>query len=755
MAISQINPVNNSAPASMEVSSQNSPAGRSLLSDFEQVNNVDNQIDELAKLTSLKLDTKVDPIKSGPSDISPTSVINPTVSSVKESKGPSSLPLVSSEDAAPIVKAAQDVSEPNSTNVSVLNFKLHHSLTKVLTQPQLNRISFYGGIIHDINKEVSEMASNDTSNFVGQNLNSVFIDEEQWLIDTIANRKKEEKSGLQDVCPSTFSEAIGEKDAEICDIDPVSNLNSSRTQLWKPSRSWWEARSGKNPWIEPSYHNKRWRYLWPLIHYHKFLARCIKKLKRNGVEVRSTHSPVCVFLREEVCAISDHLATISKFTAEEWVESLAFFHGWTHSSEEYESSLRNAVSKLKLRSVLDLTDVESPILRDQIDEKFLKAMENNRLNMKEGARHGIHERVERKLLGTISEVNTLVPNTFGGHVNALNGRRNISHDIPNHNSRNVSSLHYNQPMMNNRFKNIAKKKRLPYRSQQRKVMNDQPFTQMAYNHEEGNLFDPHTGYGPGNSYLYQKNPLDVDCLRNNINPMHHQQHSSVNAQQVFYRNQFVSNQINGFPRPPVMPMYDPFNNVVGHNYYGSIMYPHAVNGGAYSQPDDYHQMCMNQPSPTTDTALPTQNPAQVPSLYWDHLDPMSGIASPHPAGKSYDATHKPSLNIKTPNHSSKPQFSTMHHNLYPQFGNGYIPQSPATQFLMTQTPQASGYYNNAINMASHAMPSTFTFDSPNQSDETKLAHNNEGDKPTISSPKIQIDISNNDQDDESQAKSEK
>ena len=62
------------------------------------------------------------------------------------------------------------------------------------------------------------------------------------------------------------------------------------------------------------------RYLWPLIHYHKFLAKCIKKLKRNNVDVKTSLSPVSAFLREEVCAVSDHLAATSKFTSDEWME---------------------------------------------------------------------------------------------------------------------------------------------------------------------------------------------------------------------------------------------------------------------------------------------------------------------------------------------------------------------------------------------------------------------------------------------------
>ena len=80
---------------------------------------------------------------------------------------------------------------------------------------------------------------------------SACIDEEVWLLSTIANRNETVRS-----CPDTFLQAMGEKEYE----NPVQSLaGGSRTQLWKPSRSWWEAKSGKNPWIEPASHNKRWR----------------------------------------------------------------------------------------------------------------------------------------------------------------------------------------------------------------------------------------------------------------------------------------------------------------------------------------------------------------------------------------------------------------------------------------------------------------------------------------------------------------
>lgn len=124
------------------------------------------------------------------------------------------------------------------------------------------------------------------------------------------------------------------------------------------------------------------RYLWPLIHYHKFLAKCIKKLKRNGVDVKHSVSPVAVFLREEVCAVSDHLKDVSLFGSDEWIASLHHFNGWTDMASE--EDLRKLVGTLKLRPLSEPGDVDSPLLRSQIDEHFLRAMEAARTQLRDG-----------------------------------------------------------------------------------------------------------------------------------------------------------------------------------------------------------------------------------------------------------------------------------------------------------------------------------------------------------------------------------
>jgi hypothetical protein len=181
-----------------------------------------------------------------------------------------------------------------------LGFCLHPALQRDLSDALVERVSFYA-IIHDINKEATAMASNDDSGYDKQQqqpqggedltstgeeydplvvavnghpsslhnnnngkavigaasslVNAALIDEEQWLLDAIDARSFDETRSIN-ACPATFPEAMGERDYE----NPLASLsNGSRTQLWKPSRSWWEAKSGKNPWIEPKCHNKRWR----------------------------------------------------------------------------------------------------------------------------------------------------------------------------------------------------------------------------------------------------------------------------------------------------------------------------------------------------------------------------------------------------------------------------------------------------------------------------------------------------------------
>lgn len=183
-----------------------------------------------------------------------------------------------------IPPGAQNSPVKEKKDLSPYQFHLHPTLQRGLSKALVGRVSFYG-IIHDINKESSAMAANDPKqpefeenkeesscvlvkaavggkpdcaddacNQSVKPLPNALIDEEAWLLEVVDARVPEERTSA--VCPPTFSQAMGEREYE----NPVQALSGqSRTQLWKPSRSWWEAKSGKNPWIEPSSHNKRWR----------------------------------------------------------------------------------------------------------------------------------------------------------------------------------------------------------------------------------------------------------------------------------------------------------------------------------------------------------------------------------------------------------------------------------------------------------------------------------------------------------------
>jgi hypothetical protein len=66
------------------------------------------------------------------------------------------------------------------------------------------------------------------------------------------------------------------------------------------------------------------------------------------------------------------------------MDCLQHFQGWTDSSAE--ARLRRLITKLSLRPLDEPGDIDSPLLRSQIDEQFLRAMVNAREEM-EGIAH--------------------------------------------------------------------------------------------------------------------------------------------------------------------------------------------------------------------------------------------------------------------------------------------------------------------------------------------------------------------------------
>ena len=157
-------------------------------------------------------------------------------------------------------------------------FTLSPQLSASLSPGVISRVSFYS-IVRDINAEASVCQSTDPVIASGREVsdadgrvhvhprinneeksilfgnewifsNNMLLDEEWFLLSAIASRESWEVEANGEMLLPTFAEAMGETKEESA---------GSRTQLWKPGRSWWEAKSGKNPWVEPVVHNNRWR----------------------------------------------------------------------------------------------------------------------------------------------------------------------------------------------------------------------------------------------------------------------------------------------------------------------------------------------------------------------------------------------------------------------------------------------------------------------------------------------------------------
>lgn len=245
---------------------------------------------EQAHIPRRNLSEAFEELYIAPEDTSTGNSISATPA-MKQADGKDPTSLISPTGVADLhvspVPHSSDTSVSSCTEASALPpFKLHRDLQRDLSSAVIARVSFYA-IVHDINKEATAMAANDDSGFNKASggggeevvedhsplveavkgpcanrpeisstmMQAALIDEEKWLLSAIEHRGDDETRSLKS-CPPTFLQAMGEREYE----NPLTPLTTgSRTQLWKPSRSWWEAKSGKNPWIEPKSHNKRWR----------------------------------------------------------------------------------------------------------------------------------------------------------------------------------------------------------------------------------------------------------------------------------------------------------------------------------------------------------------------------------------------------------------------------------------------------------------------------------------------------------------
>lgn len=625
---------------------------------------------------------------------------------------------------------------PYAIKLNIPTFELHESLKLNLAQPVINRCSFYS-VIHGVNKEVQDMASQDknynsthevkdedsalvqavngpsqqSTNSQMEAVELAILDEEKFLLAAIANRNETEMSIR--ACPASFAEAIGEVEPSRSDVtgttngqtaNPLQVLATSRTQLWKPSRSWWEAKSGKNPWIEPKLHNRRWRYLWPLIHYHKFLAKCIKKLKRNQIDVKTSLSPVSAFLREEVCAVSDHLAATSKFTSDEWMSGLPHFHGWVNHDTEVQQHLQTLVAQLPMRSLAEQTDVDSPLLRSQIDQSFLKAMAEAREQMKDGAQEQYSKRVEdtESLRDESQSGSSREVEQRGGRFNQMKSPRN-----KNNGNRTPGSggKHRQQD-------------RMVHMSSNRSYSGNWP---AAENHMPPGPYPHHVPYNPY--------------------PGHHpNQYMPYGGWGISAEQQTMVSTEWGHPMNN-MPYYNSWNGAPGR---GQHFFPHDNASRGFNSvasvegefPDTYQldQMSISEHNDfdLSSERDPNENPhyelendiMQTPSKnrnersmsspYWGHLKhaAMAGIGTPSEGRQpksAQDMNERGRWSNKKRGKSSgmkkaKPLLINSSYNYHQGMT---VPPSPATQFLMS--PQANykahAYFNAGNNNGGFSTPS--------------------------------------------------
>ena len=116
--------------------------------------------------------------------------------------------------------------------------------------------------------------------------------------------------------------------------------------------------------------------------------------------------------------MSDHLAAVSLLSSERWMECLTHFEGWTDPT--CEAKLRKVIEGLKLRPLDEPGDVDSPLLRSQIDEQFLRTMAAARESMSVSSPHLV------KKLNTLRS--STVPQSVETDVTAQSSR----HGLPLH-----------------------------------------------------------------------------------------------------------------------------------------------------------------------------------------------------------------------------------------------------------------------------------------------------------------------------------
>jgi hypothetical protein len=486
------------------------------------------------------------------------------------------------------------------------------------------------------------------------------------------------------------------------------------------------------------------RYLWPLIHYHKFLAKCIKKLKRNGVDVKQTVSPVAVFLREEVCAVSDHLAAVSLFGSDEWMECLQLFEGWTDTHPESEQHLRAMVSDLKLRALLEPGDVDSPLLRNQIDEQYLRTMAAARLEMRDKTE------VTRSTKAKRPTPARDVPASSHGHPpmyprpQGSPPQQSVPKQVPAEFSAEAGMRRprYGYPPPNGNWGyHHGYDQQPPPGYEQPPPPQGQPFNGDNSSVQSGLSLDSYHQHYPNYS-MYPPGYYQAGPSPQFPNP------SDQSQSTTGYEHTLVFDQTHGWIDPAMA--YALHQQAESAGYY--VARPPPSPAMAYT-PDDSTGSWQGHANYASNEQTPykydpnIQQPQQH-SPYWGHLDRATidmGLATPAKASPSTPRRRKGKSEDKRDDQEGEAEKSEstvdceekengfaanaqpllLRHNQYYGYGpyagapeGGYGPPSPATQFMMS--PQAGFAFNYGYGFSSPHRNSTSARSTPRSSKKTLM-----------------------------------
>ena len=441
------------------------------------------------------------------------------------------------------------------------------------------------------------------------------------------------------------------------------------------------------------------RYLWPLIHYHKFMAKCIKKLKRNGVDVKTSTSDVSLFLREEVCNVSDHLAFMSKYDSEEWTSALSHFDGWTDHDSNVEETLRTLVASQQLAGLAETADFQSSLLRSQIDDKILKAMQAAKDDAgkdKYDYKDAPHQHVEKKAESSKAAVDE--------------GGLNVSSHSHPHSAQDNSS--FGSSIKSGGWANETHL-RMAIESKKRagipKNLSNRPEYPLRHPYPHPDTYSrqlqQHASYG---------------------HPYGHTFAGSLNSS---YYHASDPHQYSGFAQYPPLPLYHMdyhhhgdmlYNTQYGHRHQYGNGYYHPADGSfhdgmsfdtSFHTQDHYSISASVAQTPNRYNGSEMHNGQYPASPYWSHLNisQLPGIAS-SPSFHMPSRGNHPNRSFRKRNHQQGYQQGRTDTNIdgkakslimFPNQTN-----SPASRFVMSpQDKKSNPYYtaknSHARNMASN------------------------------------------------------